>query len=120
VAGRNAAHIIPNAWKFGETPAPMLVTLEVDDAAGTARLVGEIQPNDPDVTSGPDLATRITEYVKAHPDQSGNEVAKGVRAGKEKVQRALDDLRDEGTLSSKPGPRGANLWSVAERPSGSD
>jgi hypothetical protein len=104
------ALLVPTAWKFGETPSPLEVTLTWDDDG--ARLTAK-------ETSGESAAARemhgrIRDFLLQRGEASGREVATGVRASRQGVAEALETMFRDGKIDSRPGPKRSTLWFLKE------
>ena len=107
------ALVTPTFWKHCPDPLPVRFTLTTDDP---------MQPTIATISSdlaGCDSATetalqeKILDFLRQNPGQSSNKVARGVQAGKQRVQQALGALAKRGRIVCTEGSGGANQWFVA-------
>jgi hypothetical protein len=96
----------PSGWKHSDTPGPLETRLTVTDDGATLTAVATTSAS----ASDRELHAKILDFVTGHPDTSGNKIAAGLRARREVVTRALEDLAAAGQVDSRPGPRGAQFW----------
>jgi hypothetical protein len=76
------------------------------------------EPSAPDLSGNAAVLLRgaIIEFLASHPDSSGQDVIKGVGARAAAVRRELKDMEAAGLVTSRPGPRGATLWTPSPVP----
>lgn len=88
--------IVPNLWKFSADPPPIKVRFE--STPGRLRLIGE----DVEASAANDLAIheRVIAALRDHGASATSRVATAVRARKEDVTRALEQLAAAGKVDS--------------------
>jgi len=105
----------PSHYKFSPAPAPVLLTLTADHPLRPTwvRLTGEDAASG---SSAPLLALQrhVVEYVRAHPNQSGTQIARESHRNKNEVLAALESLRSAGALDCYTKGR-AFCWFVCDQ-----
>jgi hypothetical protein len=102
--------ISPTAWKFGEDPPAVVLTIESGD--GWLRLVG--QDADGATSAGEaDLGGRILAFLASNPRANGRAIVASVKARKSDVFASLDRLARSGRIDSVRLGR-SMLWFVCD------
>lgn len=110
--------VAPTAWKFGTDPDPFILRLESDDTRRPTMFRFHVEDTSGQSSAEVALHSKIVGYVRDHSGASKSQIAKGVRAQKETVLRALEHMACAGMLNSFPGPRNSTRWFLSEERSG--
>jgi hypothetical protein len=112
VRNREAYRVEPSLYKFSDDPPPFAWTLRSgENGCMWLRLDGHENPHEGE-TAG--LQDDVLNHVRAHPGQSGRDIARALGRNRDRVTEALGKLEGEGRIEKRSGPRKAQLWTACK------